>query len=403
MKKRLLLILFSFYIFAVEFVSAQIPSYVPTNGLVGWWPFNGNANDESGNGNNGIANGTSLITDRFGNSDEAFAFNGTSNFLEIPFSQQLSVFSGNFSIMLWVKNELPINHAGAHILWRPAYASFVIGIGAGSNKIDFAQGGVLSFYATNSVFVNDWQQIVLTKNFNNISVYTNGYLDGVYLDNISFVDYGNLIFGKAPNSGGGFNGSYYFKGSLDDIAIYNRALSQQEITELYNACSSPITSEFSATSCEQYVLPWGDSVNASGDYSHTYSNPGSCDSIVTAHVTINHAVAGASENVSGTSSYALPWGTTAVQSGYYTHLYQNINGCDSLVTYYVVINKPSSADNKYVGVNVENPQRALHVKDVIRLDPRNAPPEDPTKGDMYFDGVTNKLRIYDGSVWRDAY
>jgi hypothetical protein len=150
-------------------------------------------------------------------------------------------------------------------------------------------------------------------------------------------------------------------------------------------------------------LPWGDSVTASGDYLHTYANPGSCDSIVTAHVTINHAVAGASENVSGTSSYALPWGTTAVQSGYYTHLYQNINGCDSLVTYYVVINKPSSADNKFVGVNVENPQRALHIKDVIRLDPRNAPPEDPTKGDMYFDGITNKLRIYDGSVWRDAY
>ncbi len=35
---------------------AQVPNYVPTNGLVGWWPFNGNANDESGNGNNGIVN-----------------------------------------------------------------------------------------------------------------------------------------------------------------------------------------------------------------------------------------------------------------------------------------------------------------------------------------------------------
>jgi hypothetical protein len=35
---------------------AQVPSYVPTNGLVGWWPFNGNANDESGNGNNGTVN-----------------------------------------------------------------------------------------------------------------------------------------------------------------------------------------------------------------------------------------------------------------------------------------------------------------------------------------------------------
>jgi opacity protein-like surface antigen len=45
---------------------AQVPSYVPTNGLVGYWPFNGNANDESGNGNNGTVNGASLTTDRFG-------------------------------------------------------------------------------------------------------------------------------------------------------------------------------------------------------------------------------------------------------------------------------------------------------------------------------------------------
>jgi len=39
---------------------AQVPSYVPTNGLVGWWPFNGNANDESGNGNNGTVNGATV-------------------------------------------------------------------------------------------------------------------------------------------------------------------------------------------------------------------------------------------------------------------------------------------------------------------------------------------------------
>ena len=42
----------------------NVPSYVPTNGLVGWWPFNGNANDESGNGNNGTVNGATLTTDR---------------------------------------------------------------------------------------------------------------------------------------------------------------------------------------------------------------------------------------------------------------------------------------------------------------------------------------------------
>jgi len=54
---------------------AQVPSYVPTNGLVGWWPFNGNANDESGVGNNGFTFGVNtptLQSDRFGNSNSSY-------------------------------------------------------------------------------------------------------------------------------------------------------------------------------------------------------------------------------------------------------------------------------------------------------------------------------------------
>ena len=58
---------------------AQVPSYVPTNGLVGWWPFNGNANDESGNGNNGTVNGATLTSDRFGSINSAYSFNGINN------------------------------------------------------------------------------------------------------------------------------------------------------------------------------------------------------------------------------------------------------------------------------------------------------------------------------------
>ena len=60
-----------------------IPSYVPKDGLVGWWPFNGNANDESGNGNNGTVNGATLSTDRNGVANSAYSFNGFNNFIEI--------------------------------------------------------------------------------------------------------------------------------------------------------------------------------------------------------------------------------------------------------------------------------------------------------------------------------
>ena len=72
MKKNLLLITILFACGTSIF--AQVPSYVPTNGLVGWWPFNGNANDESGNGNNGTVNGATLTSDRFGNVNMAYDF-----------------------------------------------------------------------------------------------------------------------------------------------------------------------------------------------------------------------------------------------------------------------------------------------------------------------------------------
>ena len=54
---------------------AQVPNYVPTNGLVGYWPFNGNAIDESGNGNNGTLGNTISVSDRFGNPNGAYYMN----------------------------------------------------------------------------------------------------------------------------------------------------------------------------------------------------------------------------------------------------------------------------------------------------------------------------------------
>ena len=52
-------------------------------GLVAYYPFNGNANDESGNGNHGYLNGVTLSSDRFGESGKAYGFDGENNFIEI--------------------------------------------------------------------------------------------------------------------------------------------------------------------------------------------------------------------------------------------------------------------------------------------------------------------------------
>jgi hypothetical protein len=71
-----------FFLFGLTFNAfAQIPNHMPTNGLVGWWPFTGNVNDLSGNGHNGSVNGATLTADRFGVANRAFSFDGVNDFI----------------------------------------------------------------------------------------------------------------------------------------------------------------------------------------------------------------------------------------------------------------------------------------------------------------------------------
>ena len=67
----------------INLTYSQLPSYVSSNGLVGYWPFAGNANDISGNSNNGTVNGATLTTDRNGIANSAYNFNGTSSYISV--------------------------------------------------------------------------------------------------------------------------------------------------------------------------------------------------------------------------------------------------------------------------------------------------------------------------------
>ena len=103
-KKAYLMILMS----ALSILNAysQLPTYVPSNGLVGYWPFNGNANDESGNGNNGTVNGATLTADRNGVANKAYSFDYTTvgfgtktDEIYIPYSP---TFNSSFDALLLI-------------------------------------------------------------------------------------------------------------------------------------------------------------------------------------------------------------------------------------------------------------------------------------------------------------
>ena len=95
-------ILLSFFLILISGMgfSQSVPSYVTTNGLVGWWGFNGNAQDNSGNGNHGTVIGATLTSDRFGNQNAAYSFNGVSNWIEVQ--DHLSLRPANITLATWV-------------------------------------------------------------------------------------------------------------------------------------------------------------------------------------------------------------------------------------------------------------------------------------------------------------
>ena len=79
---------------------------IPSAGLVGSWPFNGNANDESVNNNNGVVFGATLTTDRFGNPNSAYNFDGANDYINLGSDPALYRYNTDFTISAWVRRTV---------------------------------------------------------------------------------------------------------------------------------------------------------------------------------------------------------------------------------------------------------------------------------------------------------
>ena len=101
--------------------------------------------------------------------------------------------------------------------------------------------------------------------------------------------------------------------------------------------------DINVNACNSYILPWGDTVNISGNYIHTYSSSSGIDSTINYHVNINSG-SNYYSNVDACSNFVLPWGDTVTTSGMYEHTYFTQNGCDSIVKINVNISGPVSSE-----------------------------------------------------------
>lgn len=228
------------YVFIFSIFIGYSIAQIPTAGLIGGWPFTGNANDMSGSGNNGTVTGATLTTDRFGSANCAYSFNGINNYITMLTAGPTG--SVSRSVSFWERSN---NTAGPT-------SGFSYGSGGGGSifqvnfnyscqAVGFDNSDIAVMHGNNIINNNQWHHIVAVHDATiGISAYNvKIYVDGVLQSAITCSTGSNVMINT--NSGVpvmvGLDvpwGSRYFKGDLDDFYFYNRAITPAEVLQLYN-------------------------------------------------------------------------------------------------------------------------------------------------------------------------
>jgi hypothetical protein len=281
-----------------------VPNYVPTNGLVGWWPFNGNAIDESVNTNDGTVNGATLTTDRNGIANSAYSFDGIDDWIEIANNIALN-FSINqqYSLSFWFFISNSTTNIGDAICnWENSYNPYSFKVNFSSGDVNANGpimnaarygGGTIQNQTTvqsinDTVSYNQFNHITLTfSQSTGISYFLNGsFIGNSNINNIATISNNYpLFFGRR-----GISTNRFYAGKLDDIGIWNRALTQCEIADLYNAQFGSLNSTSTQTQTALDSYTWtqnGQTYTQSGTYTQIIPNAAGCDSTITLDLTLS--------------------------------------------------------------------------------------------------------------------
>lgn len=239
---KTLIHLIIFVLLATSHASSQVSDYVPTDGLVAWWPFNGNANDASGNGHDGTVNGATLTLDRFGAADMAYNFNGTTDQIYglctgFPMTaRSISLWYRANNVGPWTSDGLGVFGYGGGICgtsWLQVVtdSSLAIGMHCNNNRSD--AGGILV-----DTLWHHW--VMSTDGMSITSFYVDGSLvndTANFYDNTNVADKEFIIGGvPGPNGIGLFTDAVVkpFEGDVDAVGLWSRVLTPCEVIDLFN-------------------------------------------------------------------------------------------------------------------------------------------------------------------------
>ncbi len=221
-----------------------------TNGLKAYYPFNGNANDVSGNNNHPAYNNAGLTTDRVGNPNSAYHFNGINNYIRIPNNPSLN-FSNKISLSVWIKPTgfyYDICHANSILSKGSASympgnyalrfddALFTDGQGCSGDRLKDSvhqnfRGTATPLKAYTPFIKKDqWYSLVYTNDGNTARLYVDCELKYAVNFKEKFTNNEDLFLGKTDDT----IFPFWLNGDLDDLRIYDRALTEKEIFALCN-------------------------------------------------------------------------------------------------------------------------------------------------------------------------
>lgn len=202
-------------------------------GIAGYYPFNGSANDMTGQGADGIVLEASLTFDRYGNPGAAYRFNGRNSSIRIPHSSSIDFSStSEYSISLWLSSR-DLN-SGCVLFKNYDYGVKWDGFSKPLTLYTGSSNGFLSG-GTGDFKTDEWYNVVVVQTQSSLKTYINGRLAStVSATHTTTAREEDLFIGKHPYYWGGF------EGAIDDICLFSRALTEMEIEALYQIEAMPI-------------------------------------------------------------------------------------------------------------------------------------------------------------------
>lgn len=221
------------------FLGLTALAQIPTNNMVAFYPFSGNVLDASGHSNNGVNNGATFTTDRFGTAGSACLFNGTNAYIYIANSILPNILT-SYSINFWALN-MAGNNNGTVVCDRDGagcgykYSAAVDNTGKYGFAMHIPSPWTFNSIASaNTIANNQWEMItcVFDKDSSKMSYFENGSLIGTHANNIWNGQSNGTTIGALQ--GCGIPISNFYNGKIDDIRVYDTVLTSANITALYN-------------------------------------------------------------------------------------------------------------------------------------------------------------------------